>query len=87
MNEIECITISIDLHGVASGKLKCDLIVPKGLSDEEVMEFVSESESRIYAPSNLQSFQFQDDECHEIDIHRENGRPLFSDEEGIKGER
>ena len=79
MSEFERIRISMDLHGVASGKLKCDLLVPHGLSDTEVSDFVWENQNEIYTPSNLQSFQFEDDECHDIDIHREDGRPLFSD--------
>lgn len=83
MGENERIQISIDLHGVASGKLKCDLVVPKGLSDEEVRDFISDNENKIYTPSNLQSFQFQDDECHDIDIYREDGRPLGCDEEDV----
>ena len=80
MGDNERIKVAIDLYGVASGKVKCDLIVPRGLSDEEVRNLVFENENTIYTPSNLQSFKFQDDECHQIDIYREDGRPLFCDE-------
>ena len=83
MGNKERIKISMDLHGVASGKLKCDLIVPRGLSDTEVRDFVWENQDRILVPRNFQSIQFQDDECHDVDIHREDGRPLGCDEEGV----
>ena len=81
MSEYERIQISMDLHGVASGKLKYDLLVPKGLSDEEVTDFAWDNQDKIYTPSNLLSFKFEDDECHDIYIYREDGRPLGCDEE------
>jgi hypothetical protein len=82
MGDNERIKVAMDLYGAASGKLRCDLIVPRGLSDEEVRDLVFENENTIYAPSNLLSFEFEDDECHDINIYREDGRPLFCDEGG-----